>query len=255
MEAAARTTASRVGRRKAFWRSLPAELGGARFLASTEGGLKYLGRDLARAEPVLTAFATAHVTPGAVVWDVGANVGLFSFMAAGLAGPQGRVVAIEPDTWLVANLRRSAGRNRAGSFAAVDVLPAAVGRTVSVSAFHIAAANRAESYLAGQGSAAGRPFRETQLVPTLTLDLLIDHLPAPDVVKIDVEVAEADVLRGASRLLADVRPVLLIEVSSENAGVVGECLAAARYRMEDADAGDGLAITAPAYTTLAVPEP
>ncbi|MGI8685891.1 MAG: hypothetical protein ACR2MO_12545 [Acidimicrobiales bacterium] len=51
------------------------------------------------------------------------------------------------------------------------------------------------------------------------------------------------------------RSVLLVEVSSENAAVLGACLAAACYRMEDADAADGLAIAAPAYTTLALPEP
>ena len=44
--------------------------------------------------------ASETVKPGDVVWDVGANMGLFSFAAAGLAGPAGHVYAFEPDTAL-----------------------------------------------------------------------------------------------------------------------------------------------------------
>ena len=50
------------------------------------------------------------VMSGSVVWDVGANVGLFSFSEAALAGP-GFVLAIEPHVWLAHLLVRSAQRN------------------------------------------------------------------------------------------------------------------------------------------------
>lgn len=102
-----------AGRDRTFGRRLPAHLGGLKFFPSTEGGLKLLRRDLAKADQTLTRFAMRHVRPDQTVWDVGANVGLFTFIAAGLAGPAGRILAVEADAWLVGNLRRSARANPA----------------------------------------------------------------------------------------------------------------------------------------------
>jgi len=52
-------------------------------------------------DPTLLRAAAELALPGAVGGDVGANLGLFSFASAGLAGASGQVFAIEPDTYLV----------------------------------------------------------------------------------------------------------------------------------------------------------
>ena len=70
-------------------------------------------------------FAREFVHAGSVVWDVGANVGLFSIAAAQRAGVRGKVVAIESDIWLAALLRKSAAVQPPMS-ARVQVIPAAV---------------------------------------------------------------------------------------------------------------------------------
>jgi len=144
------------------------------------------------------------VTPGAVVWDVGANVGLFSFAAANMAGPGGLVVALEPDAWLVATfaaqcarstgrLSASKGRTCRGGLRRLrsDVLPRA--------------RSRAANHLAEFGTTQTGGSREQQLVVAVTLDWLMDSMPAPSVVKIDVEGAELEVLKGASLLFETVR--------------------------------------------------
>src|SRR3954451_22164365 len=105
---ALKTFVAHAGRNRAFPRRLPRQLGGARFLASTEGGLKFLRRDITSVDPTLTKFATQYVRPGHVVWDIGANVGLCTFAAAGIAGPTGRFLAVDPDAWLGLLLSKSA---------------------------------------------------------------------------------------------------------------------------------------------------
>lgn len=82
--------------------------------------------------------------------------------------------------------------------------------------------------------------REIVLVPTLTLDDLIDHFPAPSFVKIDVEGAEAMVLRGASRLLRDIRPALYVEVDERLADEVMAIFTAADYGAFDPRNGERL---------------
>jgi hypothetical protein len=69
-----------------------------------------VGRDISKISPELFSLAEKLIRPGDVVWDVGANVGLFTFAAAAKTGPTGKVLAIEPDPWLGTLLRRSAAQ-------------------------------------------------------------------------------------------------------------------------------------------------
>jgi predicted RNA methylase len=91
---------------------------------------------MARVDPALMRLAAETVRQGDTVWDIGANLGLFSFAAAVAAGPSGRVLAVEPDTALAGLLRRSAAVNH--GHAPVDVLPAAASDQEAVARFHIA---------------------------------------------------------------------------------------------------------------------
>jgi FkbM family methyltransferase len=213
-------------------RRLPPPFADARIYTSSEGGLKYLARRMTQVDPVLLQLAAEVVRPGATVWDIGANIGLFSFAAAVAAGPKGHVLAVEPDTDMVRLLRRSAAVN--SGHAPVEVLPAAVCDELSVARFHIAARNRATSHLDGFGTAMAGGVRATELVPTVTLDWLAARFPAPDVIKIDVEEAEMTVLTGGSRVL-DRSPAIICEVAASNATLVWELLNARGYAIYDGD--------------------
>jgi FkbM family methyltransferase len=192
-------------------RRLSADFSSAPIHVTPSAGLRYLFRPMRSVDPLLLALVKEFITPGAVVWDIGANVGLFSFAAASMAESSGLVVALEPDTWLVQLLRRSALEQPPGS-APVQVIPAALASEVSLRTLCLANRSRATNYLAEFGTTQTGGSREQQSVVALSLDWLMDSLPAPSVVKIDVEGAELEVLKGAHRLFATVRPVVFCEV-------------------------------------------
>jgi hypothetical protein len=103
-----RRAAERLLRDRSRLRRLPAAFSSLPIHVSSAGGLSQLLKPMERVEPELLATARALVKPGAVVWDIGANVGLFSVASLACAGPNGRVFSFEPDTALVALLRRTA---------------------------------------------------------------------------------------------------------------------------------------------------
>jgi FkbM family methyltransferase len=152
-----RLAVERATHRVVVRRRLPPPFGQARIYVSSEGGLRYLARTMAGVDPALLRLAAEVIRPGDVVWDIGANMGLFTFAAAVAAGPGGHVLAVEPDTDVARLLRRSAGgdgdRAANAGRAPVEVLPAAVSDDLSVARFHVARRNRATSHLAGFGTA------------------------------------------------------------------------------------------------------
>ena len=251
-----RSLLEKLSRGRIVRRRLPPGLGGAALFVSPDAALKLWKRDLSQADPLLLRLAAELVTPGAAVWDVGANVGLFAFAAAHYAGPGGRVLAVEADDWLAALVRRSAA-TAGPAYAPVEVLAAAVADRPGIAELGIAGRGRAGNHLLsvpGSSQTGGR--RETRKVVTVTLDGLLDWFPAPRLVKIDVEGAEALCLQGAGRLLREVRPVLVCEVTAENSAAVGDLLRHRGYVLFDAAAAPELRrpLAAPAWNTLAVPD-
>lgn len=228
----ARALIERSSHRIVFRRRLPAPFRDAHIYTSSEGGLRYLKPRLDNVDPPLLGLVSECIANGNVVWDIGANVGLFSLAAAVASGSTGHVLAVEPDAVLVTLLRRSAAANpRLGP---VEVLPTAVADRIGVSSFHIARRNRSTSHLAGFGTTQTGGTRHVELVPTITLDWLLDQFPVPDVVKIDVEAAELLVLSGGARLLA-ARPTIICEVAAANAAAVHKILSDYGYVLYDGD--------------------
>jgi len=80
-----RTLAEHLSRGRVLKRRLPAEFGAAPIFVSPDAALCFWHKDLANCDPALLDAARELVQPGDVVWDVGANVGLFSFAAAARA--------------------------------------------------------------------------------------------------------------------------------------------------------------------------
>jgi FkbM family methyltransferase len=219
-----------------------------------EAGLRYLlpGRAL-KTDENLFKNAAETVKPGSVVWDVGANMGLFSFAAAGLAGADGRVYAFEPDTVMVRLLRRSARLNPQA--APVEVIPCAVADDVSLARFHIAQRSRTSNALEGYGLSQSGGVREVETVLTVSLDWLAERLPPPDVLKVDVEGAELTVFRGGLKMLKAKRPVIVFELTRWNWDEESRILRDLGYTLYDSELppGERKPLTQPTYNIIAIP--
>ena len=114
----------------------------------------------------------------------------------------------------------------------VAILVAAVSETNGISQLQIAERARAANHLIetdGSSQAGGSRSLEQTVTPTLAFPL--EHFPPPTVLKMDAEGAELKALRGASKLLLVVRPVIWCEVAPENAVSVGELLCEAGYHI------------------------
>ncbi len=209
-------------------RRLPAAVGGARVHLSPESQLKYLLPGRRGFDRDLLAWAERYVSTGDVVWDIGANSGVFTFAAAGRGAS---VLAVEPDPFLVHGLLRSRAANPGLQ---TEVLSAAASDARGEARLAIAVGGRASNSLRAFGSDrryVGRSGLEV-IVPTLRLDDLL-ALSAPNLVKIDVEGAELAVFRGAARLLAETRPRIIFEVGRELWPEISSLLRRAHYRLVD----------------------
>ncbi|HTC23004.1 MAG TPA: FkbM family methyltransferase [Gemmatimonadales bacterium] len=142
---------------------------------------------------------------GMTVWDVGANVGLYTLPSARAVGPTGRVYAFEPMPRNLGLLRRHLAMNRLSN---VEIYEVAVGDTGGT--LRMAEGDSPSEFHADP---AGR-----WLVPAVTLDewLAASGSPSPDLVKIDVEGSDDAVLRGGARTFAAYRPPIYLALHGEH---------------------------------------
>ncbi|MGH7930272.1 MAG: FkbM family methyltransferase [Candidatus Binatia bacterium] len=145
------------------------------------------------------------IRPGMTIYDVGANAGFYTLLFARLTGPLGRVIAFEPFPENAANLLDHISMNRLDN---VILVQAPLSARRELASFHAGASSSM-----GALSEVETPLR----MLTVTIDELIASygVPQPDVVKMDVEGAESDVLRGAKQLLAGRNAVWFISLHGE----------------------------------------
>jgi FkbM family methyltransferase len=164
-------------------------------------------------EPTQTKYFVQTVKSGHIVFDVGANVGYYTLLGAKLAGSSGKVYAFEPFVRNVAYLHRHVSLNK---FKNVSIIPCACSDKMEVAAFY-PASNAAMGHLENTNDGSSDASGNITLVPTITLDAVAHRLSIwPDVIKIDVEGAELDVLRGALTIITTKKPAIFLSVHSES---------------------------------------
>jgi FkbM family methyltransferase len=183
------------------------ELPGERFWISAEPRYES-GHLLGTHDPTVQGVLVSHLKPGNCFYDIGAHVGFFSMLAAGLVGEKGFIVALEPDRRNVALLRETLARNSLGLITDV-VNQAAWSHAGNV---NLLSANPGPHSNTGMSKVVSGNLSDSYEVSCTTLDKLSKTHPAPTLIKIDVEGAESEVLKGAEELFTHSRPHLICEV-------------------------------------------
>jgi FkbM family methyltransferase len=181
----------------------------------------------------LLELSFCHLSGEAIVWDVGANVGLLTFAVASKL-KSARVTAIEPDPFLYGLLCKTAN-HRDYNQSDIRVLPIAVADKVGLATFNIAERGRASNSLSSAGRRMAGGCRRIITVPMMTLDFLYEQLNEnPTFVKIDVEGSEIEVIHGAKNLISKVRPIFLVEISETTKTTVAKLFIESGYRIYNA---------------------
>jgi FkbM family methyltransferase len=165
--------------------------------------------------PIQNALAE-NLKPGDTFFDIGANVGFFTLIAARLVGPSGKVFAFEPVPANAAAVRRNAALNH---FAHIQVIEAAVGDSPGEIELILTRHPGGASIIHDTPSPdiTGR-IR----VPMVQIDALVKagRVPVPTTVKIDVEGAEPAVLRGMEQTARAHHPTIICELDDASVEAV-----------------------------------
>ncbi|HBL10847.1 MAG TPA: hypothetical protein DD379_05475 [Cyanobacteria bacterium UBA11162] len=161
-----------------------------------------------RAESAVHQILGEYLEKGDIVIDVGANFGLHTLYAAKLVGSQGYVFAFEPVVSNLTLLQKNVVLS--GVDQQVKIVPKAVSNSSqSFLNFYLP---REEIAVTASLRPTSENIKTTQ-VPNVRLDDYWEKINLPvRFIKIDVEGAELEVLRGAENLLKQWQPILLIEV-------------------------------------------
>jgi FkbM family methyltransferase len=210
----------RVVPRIVLWRLISAakidafhQLPGVPFRMSLEPTFRGVGSlavfSLGRAyEPVLS-YLPRLVNPGDTCIDCGANQGIYSLCLAMLVGNTGHVIAVEPQPYATRRIRLSALYN---GFDQIVVVEAAISDLPGFADLHIFD----ELVSAGLNRTGGQVLR----VKTTSIDHLSEvfSLKKISFIKLDVEGAELDALRGAKRVIARDKPAIIFELIGDPYG-------------------------------------
>ena len=188
------------------------------FFATPDWLSKYRANSLYQKEPETIAFLNS-LSKDSVLWDVGANIGIYSIYGAKVTGA--RVYAFEPSMMNLELLFRNVQVNNLGN--RVTIVPLALSDKDSVldlfmskENLHWAGAhNSIGQNTAQDGQAMVEPKVSSQLSATGSNLISAFNVPVPTHIKIDVDGLESLVLQGMSFYIEKIH-LILVEVDAKN---------------------------------------
>jgi FkbM family methyltransferase len=242
-----RTVAERTSR----GRRLKRRLGDLQIFVSPDSALSHL-KPTRSAFGTLLGLAEEFVRENYLVWDIGANVGVFAFSAA--QRTTNRVIAVEPDPFLVETMMLTMGL-RSNRDLPVTIVAGAVAAHNGIESLVVAARGRSSNALASAGGRSQMGGVRGEIdVPTITLDTLREAYGQPDLIKVDVEGAELAVLEGAELVLG-AGSIWIIEVGDTARPEISNMFISRDYVLFDADqrAKDRVPLETCAWNSIAIP--
>jgi FkbM family methyltransferase len=173
---------------------------------------------------------------GHVFLDVGANAGVFSLVASRAVGSRGHVYSFEPSEREYRRLSDAVQLNHLDGV--ITAIRAAIGAHRGEVSLRVASEPYSGHNTLGSGFAyedVGTSKLERVEMTTLDDFDRREGLSRIDVIKLDIEGAEAAALVGAERVLRTRRPVLIIEVFSRSLSSSGASAAEIQERLLNAD--------------------
>jgi len=189
-----------------------------------------------------TQQALSHLLkPGDVVFDIGANCGFVTIIAAKLVGPSGKVIAFEPFPEAAVQVERNVTAN---NFQNVEIQRVALGSEDGDAQFYTSCES-GWGRLQSAGGTLAEALSEIS-VAEKRLDSIASQLPRPNLIKVDIEGGEVGMLRGAMQTISDAQPILLIELHGTN-DPVAQILNELKYSYRVLGSGSSDLSSAPWY--------
>jgi FkbM family methyltransferase len=154
---------------------------------------------------------------GDVFWDIGANVGYFTLVAATALKGSGQIIAFEPGKNAYARLTENISLNPDQN---IKAYPLAVSDKEGEAVLHVSgdiADSSASLFQTGSAQTGHEVCRTVALDHFLTAE----GLHPPTLIKLDAEGAELAVLQGAKRLILQFPPMFLMEMEEKNLQAAG----------------------------------
>ncbi|WP_421358111.1 FkbM family methyltransferase [Agrobacterium rosae] len=178
-------------------------------------------------EPDETAFIRKHVSKGMTALDVGANIGFFTTMMAGLVGESGKVIALEPVNDTFQKLSSAVALNRQQSIVELHNVAASSGEGSFELTYDLNSFNMGGVSLRREGD--NNRLRITQKAVTSRIDDLVWGRPI-HFMKMDIEGAEGIALDGAFETLSSSKPLIIMEFNENQLRQVSRISAAELFR-------------------------
>ena len=184
------------------------------------------------------------IPQGASVWDIGANVGIYSCYAAKKRGC--RVFAFEPSVFNLELLARNIFLN--GLVDRITIVPLPLSESLAVSMLNMTSTDwgGAMSTFGQDYGHDGRSLAKIFEFPTIGLSMAdavgLLKIPQPDYIKMDVDGIEHLILKGGQTILREAKGIL-IEINdafAAQAGEAGRILREAGFILKEKKHGDTL---------------
>lgn len=158
----------------------------------------------------ITQFFARMMKPGMRILDIGANYGYYTLLFADIAGPGGRVIAVEPNPAAADLLRQSLLLN--GFHAVATVIEAGASASAEDGLTLVVPPSEPKNAYLAPYQADGVTVLPVKLI---TGDDIARDLDRVDFIKIDAEGSEEAIIAGMQTILRRDRPAMVLEFNNE----------------------------------------